>query len=368
LIIVNGRVFNGFLSDIPAGDIVSVSRMDDAAATSLYGSRAANGATIVTTREGTYSIIDTAILEPEGSIEVQEWKRDAEYMKQLEKAAPADFYKTYVGLKEKYKEIPAFYVDAASLLYKRGLKALALQVLSNVAELQLEDAELMRILGHQLQEWNEKQLSLETFEDVKEIRAEHPQSWRDLALAQAEAGKYQEAADGLYHILTHSWDDRFSRLVSVVLSEFNAILGAHPGVNTAAYDKRLIYKMPVDVRIVITWSSDDSDVDLWVKDPMNEQCDYTFALTKGGGRLSGDITQGFGPEEYMMKKAVNGNYVVSINYFGDQRQTLAGPVTVKAEMYTNYGKPNQKKQVINLRLSSKKEVLKIGTLKFTANQ
>jgi hypothetical protein len=36
---------------------------------------------------------------------------------------------------------------------------------------------------------------------------------------------------------------------------------------------------------------------------------------------------------------------------------------VKAELYTHYGTPQQKKQVINLRLTSEKEVIKLGVLK-----
>jgi hypothetical protein len=298
-------------------------------------------------------------------IELQEWKPNAEYLEQLKKTTPQHYYNTYLRLKPKYKDQPAFYADIARFLYTQGDKPLALQVLSNIAELKLEDAELLRILGHQLAEWNEKELAKETFTDVLDMRGEDPQSRRDLALANEAAGNYQEATDGLYYLLTHSWDARFDKMTSVVINEFNAIISAHKGsLNTSAYDARFIYDMPVDVRIVITWTSNDSDIDLWVSDPLNEKCDYTFPLTKGGGRLSGDITQGFGPEEYCMKKAVNGSYTVEINYYGDSRQTLAGPITVKAELYTHYGTPQQKKQVINLRLTSEKEVIKLGVLKF----
>jgi hypothetical protein len=315
---------------------------------------------------GTYMWSDT-IDSTASAIVLAEIKPDASYLKKLETASPANYYTIYLELKKEHSALPAFYVDAASFFYKKGNKALALQVLSNIAELQLEDAALLRVLGHKLQEWDEKALALETFKDVLELRGEHPQSWRDLALANADAGNYQAAADGLYHVLSHD-RDRFEYMTGVVINEFNALISAHKqNINTSAYEKGLICSMPVDVRIVITWTSDDSDIDLWVTDPLNERCGYSSPLTNGGGRLSGDITTGFGPEEYCMKKAVNGNYTVDINYFGDRRQTIASPITVKAELYTNYGTPQQKKQVINLRLVSEKETITVGKLKFAAN-
>lgn len=392
LIIVDGMVYNGVLSAIPQDDIASVTTLGDASATALYGSRAANGVIVVTTRNGRrgeelsdtsgrlfargyaanlvdstaspeYDPYDTDIMIDSAASPAFEIK--ATYMKDMKKALPANYYTTYLKLKKDNRALPSFYVDVASFLHKKGYKALALQVLSNIAELQLEDPELLRILGHKLQEWKEITLALETFKDVLEINEEHPQSWRDLALANAEAGNLQEAADQLYHILSHEMDDRFDRMTGVVISEFNALISANKQkINTSAYDSGLIYAMPVDVRIVISWTSDNSDIDLWVADPLNEKCGYTNKLTKGGGRLSGDITTGFGPEEYMMKKAAKGNYTAEINYFGDTRQTIAGPITVKAELYTNYGTPQQKKQVINLRLESEKETLKLGTLVF----
>lgn len=387
LIVVDGVFYNGVLSSIPQGDIASLTTLDDAAATSLYGSRAANGVIVVTTRNGrsrseervdtsswalwgiapNLSAGDSTYIDPAfaENIEAAEFEVKATYMKDMQKALPANYYTTYLKLKKDNRALPSFYVDVASFLHKKGYKTLALQVLSNIAELQLEDAELLRILGHKLQQWNEITLALETFKDVLEINEEHPQSWRDLALVNAEAGNLQEAADQLYHILSHQMDERFDRMTGVVINEFNALISASKQkINTAAYDTALIYAMPVDVRIVISWTSDNSDIDLWVADPLNERCGYTNKLTKGGGRLSGDITTGFGPEEYMMKKAVNGSYTAEINYFGDTRQTIAGPVTVKAELYTHYGTPQQKKQVINVRLESKKETLKLGTLVF----
>jgi TonB-linked SusC/RagA family outer membrane protein len=52
LYVVNGAVYNGSISSIAVDDIASVTVLKDAAAAALYGSRAANGVIMVTTKKG----------------------------------------------------------------------------------------------------------------------------------------------------------------------------------------------------------------------------------------------------------------------------------------------------------------------------
>jgi len=52
LIVLDGMIYSGVLSSIPAGDIEQITVLKDAASTALYGSRAANGVIMITTRQG----------------------------------------------------------------------------------------------------------------------------------------------------------------------------------------------------------------------------------------------------------------------------------------------------------------------------
>ena len=56
-----------------------------------------------------------------------------------------------------------------------------------------------------------------------------------------------------------------------------------------------------DVRIVLTWDADLTDVDLWVTEPSGEKCFYDHNRTTIGGMLCRDFTQGYGPEEYCLR-------------------------------------------------------------------
>lgn len=121
--------------------------------------------------------------------------------------------------------------------------------------------------------------------------------------------------------------------------------------------------MPLGVRAVISWSSDNNDIDLWVQDPYNEDCSYSNTLTHTGGKFSSDFTGGYGPEEFSIKDALYGSYTVDINFFSDNRLSISGPVTIKVDLYKNYGE-GVKKETIIRRLSDVKERITIGSVKF----
>lgn len=303
-------------------------------------------------------------IEPE--IEITEWKPDAPYLKELEKLPVEQWKEDYFLLKKTYSDQPAFYIDVARAFFTKKDKQFAIEVLSNVAEMKLENAELLRMIANQLIEEGEKELAIETLKEVLKIREEEPQSYRDLALAYNEAGEFNKAIDLLYKLIVGNWDGRFGDVKAIALNEMNAIISMHGDADLSLVDRRFIYAMPVDVRIVIGWNCDNSDIDLWVTDPKKEKCFYEHTETQIGGKISHDVTQGYGPEEYSLKKAVDGIYLIEANLYGDTRQTLGGPITIKAELFTDFGRPNQKRKMIHFRVMEKKEVVKVGVLKFAS--
>ena len=64
----------------------------------------------------------------------------------------------------KYGTSPAFFLDCADFFREAGDADMALQVLSNIAELELEDAALLRVLGHRLVQIGQLDLAVQTFE------------------------------------------------------------------------------------------------------------------------------------------------------------------------------------------------------------
>jgi Ca-activated chloride channel family protein len=197
------------------------------------------------------------------------------------------------------------------------------------------------------------------------LRPEEPQSYRDLALVLGREKHYQRAIELLYRVVLTRWD-RFPEIELTALTELNNLIvkARAAGQSGFAVDPRLVRNLDLDVRIVLTWDADLTDMDLWVIEPSAEKAYYGHPGTTIGGLVSKDFTQGYGPEEYLLHRAMRGMYKVQTNFYGSQAQTLIGAVTVQLTLYTNYGRPNEKRRAVTLRLTDKKETLTVGVLEF----
>lgn len=259
---------------------------------------------------------------------------------------------------KEYSTTPSFFLDVSVFFEKRGLKQEAILILSNLTKINLQDYRLKRVLGHRFMQLDCTDYAINQYKEVLTFRPKGPQSYRDLALAYEQNKEYQKAINILYDALFKPWESRFEEIELILLEELNHIIAKAQynkvKVNIDHIDKRLIHNMPVDIRIVLNWDTDNSDMNLWVTDPNGEKCYYRARLTHIGGLISSDFMQGYGPEEFLLKEAINGKYEIEASYHNSGQQTLVEPTTVYLNLFTNYGRPNEKKQTIMLRLTDNK--------------
>ena len=301
---------------------------------------------------------------PQASIVLNAYDPDTPYLKVMEYADPAKAVETYYKLKKEYGQTPSFYVDVADYFFKKGDTEQAILVVSNLAELSLEDAQLLRVLAYKLSAYKAFPEAVSISRKVVAIREEEPQSYRDLGLALAQAEEYQQAIETLYKVVERPWDQRFREVQLIAMNEINNIVNTQKGLRTSFIDKRLLKKEPVDIRVVLTWDTDNSDMDLWVTDPEEERCYYGHRQTYLGGIISQDVTGGYGPEEFMLKKAPKGNYKIEVNYYGNRSQKQLLPVSLRITFFTHYGTSQEKKQETTVRLSNQREVIEVGSFEF----
>ncbi len=125
-------------------------------------------------------------------------------------------------------------------------------------------------------------------------------------------------------------------------------------------DPRLVKLLDVDIRVVMSWDSGCADIDLYVHEPGGDKGSYINRNTRIGGRLSRDNARGYGPEEYVLKNAVPGKYIIEGDYFSITGDKNPGPITVTVDIFTNYGRVNEEKKSISLRLSTVDKTHVIG--------
>lgn len=308
---------------------------------------------------------------PAASIELAPWDPQTPWLAALR--AADDPYAAYLAQREQHAATPSFFIDCADWFRDHGKNpVLARRVLSNLAELDLESAPLLRVLAYRLQHWGEFALAVPLFERVLNLRGEEPQSRRDLALALSRqpAPDFARAAELLWSVVEREWDPRFPDVQVIALHELGDVAvraaASKPAVDLGpVYDRLGIEPkfralVPIALRVVLSWDADNTDVDLWVTDPAGETAIYSHPRTRIGGHLSRDFTGGYGPEVFTLARAQPGTYVVEAHYFGDRVQKLTGAATLQAEFLTGFATRESARQVATRRLEGDGDRIEVG--------
>lgn len=294
-------------------------------------------------------------------IKLAAWQSDSPVARRLRQGPSSQLYDRYLAERAANANSSAFFLDVADLLIEQGQRDLALRVLSNLAEMELDNRHLLRVLGYRLLQADAPALAVPVFEQVLAMGQEEPQSFRDLGLALAAAGKPQQALAPLYQVVVRPWDGRFDGIALIALDELtNLVAGSKPRLDTTGIDPRLLQAMPLDLRVVLAWDADNSDMDLWVTDPNGERAYYGNRLTYQGGQMSQDFTGGYGPEQFSLRNAKPGKYKVEANYVGSRQQLVTGATTLMLRLTTHWGTPKQKDQMVTMRLKDRAETVLVG--------
>jgi hypothetical protein len=305
------------------------------------------------------------------AIVIRPWDPRVPYLDALRRAAPGAAYAAYLAQRKEHAS-PAFFLDCAGFFLQAGEKALGVRVLTNLAELRIDHAALLRVMAWRLGEAGELDLAVDVLERVLRLRPEEPQSRRDLALVLADRAEPRNRPEDatravalLWEVGRQSWE-RFPDMEMVALMELNRVLaraerrGWSQVVRAEQVDPRVRRLLDVDLRISLSWDQDLTDVDLHVFEPTGEHASYSHRQTRIGGLVSHDVTDGYGPEEYTVRRATPGAYAVKAHYYGSRQQALIGPATLTATVYTNWGRLDEKREVLTLRLDRPREMEEVG--------
>jgi hypothetical protein len=319
----------------------------------------ASGVIISNNTTYNYSVTDTIVnLTDQGYIVVEGvktkgWNPDRLYLKVLEAAPIEKRYALYLELRNEQQYNPSFYFDVANFFYNKGDKQKGLLILSNIADLGLENHQLYKSLTYQLRQWEAYEDALFTANQVVKWRGHEPQNHRDLALTLEDNKKYQEAFDELVKALEVNYfanmSGQYEGVEDIVIMDINRMIKEHNNIKVDKLDKKFLKEMPVAVRIILNWNQMDTDIDLHVIEPTEEECYYGHTNTEIGARFSKDFTQGYGPEQYLLRNPLKGKYMIKTNYYGESTLTEDGPATVMVEIYiTKNGVTERKLQTIQL--------------------
>ena len=283
-------------------------------------------------------------------------------MTALETAGSADRLAVLAEQEQQYGSVPAFYLDTAEWFRLNGDAATAALLLLSALELPTSDDETRQIVAFRLERDRAFDRAVELAEHLAAANAEfRPQPGRDLALALAARGKaagkagradLERAFQLLVDTALNPASADFDGIEVVALMEANALtpqIVAAGGHSTL--DPRLRGLTDTDARIVIEWTADDADIDLWVDEPNGERVIYSNKLSSAGGQISNDMTDGYGPEEYAIHRAPAGVYRVRVNGYDADRINPNGPGHVLIRLQRDFARSRQIEAMVDLDLS-----------------
>ncbi|MEE9432845.1 MAG: VIT domain-containing protein [Sphingorhabdus sp.] len=281
------------------------------------------------------------------------------YLALLDKAAESERLSALAGQEAKYGELPAFYLDTSEWFRQKGDGATARALLLSALDLPTTNDETRLIVAFRLQRMGEHDRAVAILERLETLTTYRPQPKRTLALglisrAFASENQTQKRRDLekafalLSDVALNPAIESYDGIEVISLMEANAII---PQIEAAGgswkLDERLVALLDTDVRIAIEWTSADADLDLWVVEPTGEKVIYSNPESDIGGQLSNDMTSGYGPEQYVLKKAMPGEYKISVDGYSPDRINPNGPGRVMVRMITDFGRPEQREDLVD---------------------
>ena len=267
-----------------------------------------------------------------------------------------------------------------------GRRDEARRLLLSALDLPTRNNETLAIVAERLFRYGQQDRAIEMFEAVAEAEPGRPQPRRSLALALAKRSESRpreqaradlaRAIDLLAQVIMTPWDGDYDGIELISLMEVNRLIPRYRalGGTDVPLDPRLIALLDVDIRVVIEWNTEENDLDLWVDEPNGERAYYSNDLTRIGGRISNDMTDGYGPEEYLLRRAPAGTFTVRANVFSADELNPNGASRITARLIRNFGRPGEKEEMVEIELLPDSEdgedqdqegVRLIGKIRFT---
>jgi hypothetical protein len=289
--------------------------------------------------------------------------------------------RTHSAIPGAFQEVLASQNLDYDLVAAEGLRRLkeigpadALKALSSLIESRPGDAVLARDVAFSAVEWGLGGQAYHLFRRVADSRPFEPETYRALAQCLSGMGR-ADLALCFYEIgLAGRWDARFGEFRRILGLEYlhflRQVVAGTLRSSVADFARARLETVSsefdlgkADLLVTISWNTDGTDVDLHVTEPTGEECFYSHRQTRMGGQITQDVTQGYGPEMYTLKKAEPGDYRIRVHYFSSDRNRASARTKVEAAVFENWGTPEERVTRKTVVLADQKDLHDIATIR-----
>ncbi len=218
-------------------------------------------------------------------------------------------------------------VAVGEVFEAKGNRVQAARAYGSIIDLFPSRADMRRMAGQRLERVGEPGLSLavDTYAKAVEERADHPSSHRLYAYALLKANQHAEAFDAILKGVTTRYPEGRFRGVKELLKQDAGIILAAWKASSSSDVKKVMgraaragirpAKKP-SCRFILHWETDANDVDLHIYDGFGNVANYQDKELPTGGRLFADVTNGYGPEGFVIPHgAIGFPYAFQARYY-----------------------------------------------------
>jgi hypothetical protein len=220
------------------------------------------------------------------------------------------------------------WVALGRVAHASGEPVLAARAFGSIIDLFPARADLRRFAAAWLVELDAgRALALDSYAQAEKDRPDHPTSHHLLAMALLRAGAHPKAFDVALTGLEATRTRGNAANRATVLREDLGLIGAawikaSPKERDAVVARLAAAGIPLEtrpsLRFVLTWETDANDVDLHVYDAHGDHAFYQSKALPHGGELLADVTDGYGPELFVVRGAPRTRaawYWLKVNYY-----------------------------------------------------
>jgi hypothetical protein len=263
-----------------------------------------------------------------------------------------------------------FSAEAQRRLEARGA-ADALKALSSLVENNPGDPVLARDVAFSAMEWGLGGQAYWLLRRVADARPYEPQVYQALGQCAAEMGRTDLAMIYYEIALGGQWHERYQDLKRIAGVEYLCLLRRIDRGELSSelpdYAKARLESLvqitnldQADLVVTMMWNTDRTDVDLHVQEPSGEVCYFQNRTTRAGGEITRDVTEGYGPEMYVMPKAPHGKYAIKADYYGSDANRTQVRTKVYLTIYEDFGGRKERIAKKTVALSRGKELREVA--------
>ena len=202
-------------------------------------------------------------------------------------------------------------VALGDVLRSIGALSLAARAYGSIIDLYPSRADMRRFAGGFLEAVGRHHLAGDSYGRALRQRPDHPSGYRLMALSLLRQGRHRRAFATLAAGLRRRYpEDRFAGVKRILREDLALVAGAwiarQPGERAAIMARLARFKITPatrpSLRLVLTWESDASDMDLHLVDRLGEPISAEkWGRKREAGRTDYDVTSGYGPERLTLR-------------------------------------------------------------------